>query len=202
MLDCLIFGDSIALGVGQARSGCEIAARVGITSATYLRTVFTTVPKIAASIVISLGVNDDPAASTLGNLRRLRADLQARQVTWLLPGLKEDARRAIQIVAAEHHDRLLDTRGVVGPDHLHPTGAGYRFLAASIGNDPRVEVARAAMATRPTLAANPPRFLPMVQVPAVPALLQGGFPFRTWVQTGLAPPRGFAFRAYPATATR
>jgi hypothetical protein len=202
MLDCLILGDSIALGVGQARSGCEVAARVGITSANYLHSVFTTVPKAAASIVISLGVNDDPAASTLDNLRQLRAGLQAGQVTWLLPGLKEDVRRAIQIVAAEHHDRLLDTRAVVGPDHLHPTGAGYRFLAASIGNDSRIKVAHATAATRPTLAANPPRFLPMVQVPAVPASLQGGFPFRTWVQTGLAPPRSFAFRTYPATATR
>ena len=130
MLECLILGDSIAVGVGQARPACQTAAKTGITSGAYIQTLFPGVPHRASNIVISLGVNDDPSMNTLDNLRRMRRELPGAQVTWLLPGLKDDVRRAIQTVAAENRDRTVDTRSQVGPDHLHPTTAGYRMVAA------------------------------------------------------------------------
>ena len=198
MLDCLILGDSLAVGVGQARPGCDVVARVGINSSAYLHTLFATVRKAASSVVISLGVNDDPAMNTLDNLRRLRTGLQATQVTWLLPGLKDNVRRAIQTVAAEHRDRLVDTKADAGADHLHPTAAGYRHIAAGTEASP-TELARAPSVFHPVFAANPPQFLPMLQVPAVHPSLQGGGLFRSWVPTGL---RSFAFRMYPAVVTR
>lgn len=129
MLDCLILGDSIAVGVGQARPVCETVAKTGITSGTYVRTVFAGVPRAAHTAVISLGVNDDPSMNTAENLRLLRRELRVERVVWLLPGLKDHVRRAIGTVAAEFGDRTLDTRSEVGPDHLHPTGVGYRVIA-------------------------------------------------------------------------
>ena len=196
MLDCLILGDSIAVGVGQARPACTVAARVGIGSGAYLRTMFPAVQKTADTAVISLGVNDSAGPDTLDNLRRLRVALQVRQVTWLLPGLKEDVRRAIQVVAAEHRDRLVDTRPQVGADHLHPTAAGYRLIAASAVGDATASggavVARLPVVFHPTVAINPPQFLPMLHVPPPHATLQDGGPFRRWL------PTGFAVRAAPA----
>lgn len=65
MLDCLILGDSIAVGVGQARPACTTSARVGITSGAFLQALYPAAPKSASDVVISLGVNDDATLDTL-----------------------------------------------------------------------------------------------------------------------------------------
>ncbi len=217
MLDCLILGDSIAVGVGQARPQCETAARVGIGSGAFVQTLFAAAPKAAGHVVISLGVNDGPTANTLEHLRSMRRQLHATDVTWLLPGLKEEIRSAIRTVAAENADRLVDTRTQVGPDHLHPTASGYRLIAAwtqgaeSHDSPPQrtasMAPAHSPVVFQPTLGpSNPPQFLPMVQVPTVRPSFQPGFPFRMWVPTGLtyaaAVPRTFAFRMFPAAVSR
>ena len=123
-VDCLILGDSIAVGIGQDRPACVTVARVGVTSSTFVQTLLRTAPTQARTIVISLGVNDGASAATADMLRRMRGSVTATRVTWLLPGPKEEVRRAIRTVAAEYGDRLIDTGGDLGPDHLHPTGAG------------------------------------------------------------------------------
>ena len=206
MTPCLILGDSIALGVGQVRLDCETTARVGISSSAYVRSMLASVHKTADAVVISLGVNDDPAAHTLDNLRRMRAELHARAVTWLLPGLKPNVREAIRSVAAENRDRVVDTRAEVGPDHLHPTAAGYRQIAAWTrdglpGMGGTIPIGLGApvlpIVVRPApLPVNPPRWLPMAQVPSVPPTLQQGARFRLWVPTGAAPqaPRTLTLR--------
>jgi len=136
MLDCLILGDSIAVGVGQAKPGCTTVAQTGIGSGTFLQTLFPAAPKTASHVIISLGVNDDPAAATLTNLRRLRSTVAAGRVTWLLPGLKEAVRRHIRTAAAERGDRVVDTLSQVGPDHLHPGRDGYRLIAGWVDGAP------------------------------------------------------------------
>ena len=186
MLDCLILGDSIAVGVAQMRPTCASAARVGINSSSFVATMLGAAGQSVASVVISLGVNDSPKMATLGNLRRLRNAVQAHQVTWLLPGLKDEVRAAIQTVAAEHRDRLVDTKPDVGPDHLHPSAAGYRLIAAATLGAASAPVAMAQMPAifHPAIALNPPQFLPMAHVPSSHPSLQDGFPFRRWVPAG------------------
>ena len=130
VLDCLILGDSIAVGIGQARPACTTMAQGGIGSAAFLQTLFPASPKAASRVVISLGVNDLASAATLANLRRLRSGVVSNQVTWLLPGLKEQVRQHIRTVAEEHGDRVVDTISQVGPDHLHPGREGYSRIAA------------------------------------------------------------------------
>jgi hypothetical protein len=96
------------------------------------------------AVVISLGVNDGDNIDTLTNLQELRARVSAPTVYWLLPGLKEDVRRAIRSVARDNGDRTIDTLPEVGRDHLHPNGTGYQRLAAqTLGGDSEVEVAYA-----------------------------------------------------------
>ena len=195
MLDCLILGDSIAVGVAQMRPACESAARVGINSSSFVTTMLGAAQRSVESVVISLGVNDGPAVATLSNLRRLRLGLQARQVTWLLPGLKDEVRTAIRTVAAEHGDRLVDTRPHVGADHLHPNATGYRLIAAATLGDvsPPVAVAQSPGLFHPAVALNPPQFLPMARIPGPHPSLQDGFPFRRWLPAGGVPAApGFA----------
>lgn len=130
LVPCLVIGDSIAVGVGQYLPECRTEARVGITSQQFIATLLS--PQEAGRVVISLGVNDGVAATTPRNLRTVRETVRGASVFWLLPAHHEYARVAIRRIAAEFGDRLIDSAPQVGPDGLHPTGAGYRTLAKQI----------------------------------------------------------------------
>src|SRR5258708_6466334 len=69
LLDCIVLGDSIAFGLGQARPDCEVVAVSGITSERYVQSFLTA--RRARTVVISLGVNDGAGVATADNLRRL-----------------------------------------------------------------------------------------------------------------------------------
>lgn len=127
MLDCLVLGDSIAVGVGQARPECEVVAVSGITSEHFVETLLGA--RAARVAVISLGVNDGEGMDTFANLRRLRATLTARTVYWLLPGINLRARDAVHAVARLYPDRLIDVAPLAGPDGVHPARSGYAVLA-------------------------------------------------------------------------
>ena len=216
MLDCLILGDSIAAGVGQARPGCVTVAKVGITSGTYMQTLFPTAPKAAETVVISLGVNDDPSMETLATLRKLRRAVQARHVVWLLPGLKDEVRRSIQTVAQEFADRTVDTKSQVGPDHLHPTGAGYRLIAswteqgapggsgslyASLPSRPFGPV-QTSLTHQVTVGVLPRIVVPGMGLRWQPMIGAGSI-YGSWPPANAPfaaiPPRDYAYRAVPTT---
>ena len=130
LLPCLVIGDSIALGVGEALPECRTEARVGITSKQFVHELLS--PQRANEVVISLGVNDGPSAYTIANLERVRDEVRGRTVYWLLPAHHDYARNAIRAVAARHGDRVIDCTPETGPDGLHPTGAGYRVLGSLV----------------------------------------------------------------------
>ncbi len=130
MLPCLVLGDSLAVGVGQTLPECRTEARVGMTARQFVHELSS--PQQADRVVISLGVNDGASAYTISNLLRVRENVRGRAVYWLLPAHHEYTRAAIQQVAARFGDWLIDCTPTVGPDGLHPTGAGYRRLGALI----------------------------------------------------------------------
>ena len=111
----------------MARPECLTIAKVGITSGAYVATMLE--PNDTQTLIVSLGANDDGSVATEDNLRELRRTVKAQSVIWLLPGLKDPQRAIIRDVARSYGDRLVDTRPQAGPDHLHPTGMGYRFIA-------------------------------------------------------------------------
>jgi lysophospholipase L1-like esterase len=125
-----VIGDSIAVGVGQYLPECRTEARVGITSGQFIQKLLS--PEEADRVVISLGVNDSLSIFTVSNLRRVRLTVHGQIVYWLLPAGHADARAAIEAVALQFGDRLIDAGTAVGPDGLHPTGSGYRALATSV----------------------------------------------------------------------
>jgi lysophospholipase L1-like esterase len=130
MVPCLILGDSLAVGVGQYRPECRTVAQTGITSGRYVQTLLTN--QAAQVAIISLGVNDGGDISTLTHLREVRSHVHADRVYWLLPGIKPNVRALVRQVAIEFDDFLVDTSYEAGPDHLHPSRDGYRFLARII----------------------------------------------------------------------
>jgi lysophospholipase L1-like esterase len=135
LFDCLVLGDSIAVGLGQVRPECAVVAISGITSERYVQTLLA--PRRARTVIISLGVNDGDGVSIIDNLRLLRRTIAADTVYWLLAGTNPRARDAARAVAALYRDRLIDVAPLAGPDHVHPNRAGYALLARETGGTRR-----------------------------------------------------------------
>jgi hypothetical protein len=165
LIPCAAIGDSIAVGVGQARPECVTTARVGITSGTYINSLLPLAEFGVDTTIISLGVNDGSGVDTLTNLRTVRNQVTSRVVYWLLPGLKDEVRADIRTVAAENGDRLIDTRPYVGRDHLHPNGAGYQQIASQSYGD-GAETAYAAAQPAPVEVAEAPAHFRVAGEPA------------------------------------
>ena len=132
MLECLIMGDSLAVGVGQIRTECVTLAKSGINSYDYVNRhlLHTKGNTQAKSIIISLGSNDTEKINTFEELDTLRQLVQADRVYWILPNIKETKRKAVLAVARKYNDHVIDARGVDrSPDAVHPTHNGYKELA-------------------------------------------------------------------------
>jgi lysophospholipase L1-like esterase len=132
MLECLILGDSLAVGVGQIRTECATYAKGGISSYDYVnRHVLHTQGNTSAkTVIISLGSNDTAKIKTLEELDTLRQIVNADRVYWIVPNIKEDKRRAVLAVADKYKDVVIDARKHdTSPDQVHPTYKGYKTIA-------------------------------------------------------------------------
>lgn len=132
MFDCLILGDSIAVGIASARPECQSIARVGWTSQRWNRDFLAVVESRSAEVVvISLGANDHSGISSEQELRKLRGKINAIHVFWISPGSerKPIPQAAIEKIAAEYGDTVVDRPVSMSPDGVHPTGRGYKELA-------------------------------------------------------------------------
>ena len=132
MLECLIIGDSLAVGVGQIRQECTTRAKSGINSYDYVNRhlLHTKGDTQAKNVIISLGSNDTEKMNTFEELDTLRQLVAADRVYWILPNIKETKRKAVLAVARKYNDHVIDARGVDrSPDAVHPTHNGYKELA-------------------------------------------------------------------------
>ena len=133
MIDCIIMGDSLAVGVGQIRKECVTYAKSGINSYDYVnRHVLHTngVDKQAKSVIISLGSNDTKNINTFEELDTLRQLVKADRVYWIVPAIKKDKQEAVWAVANKYHDSVINARNhELSPDKVHPTYKGYTSIA-------------------------------------------------------------------------
>jgi lysophospholipase L1-like esterase len=132
MLECLILGDSLAVGVGQIRKECATYAKSGITSYDYVNrhVLHTQGNTKATSIIISLGSNDTSKINTFEELDTLRQLVDADRVYWIVPNIKENKRRAVLAVADKYKDFVIDARQHdTSPDQVHPTYKGYKTIS-------------------------------------------------------------------------
>jgi len=133
MLECLIVGDSIAVGTHQFAPRCELQGRGGINTWQFNRMYpgrFT-----AQAVIISLGSNDHQHVKTRQELMSMRQRVQAQQVFWILPAgnLKasnvpiERIQEWVREIAQDHGDTVLPIRGLQ-KDGIHPSWSGYRDI--------------------------------------------------------------------------
>jgi lysophospholipase L1-like esterase len=127
MLECLIVGDSIAVGTATARPECVAYAKGGINSYQWLNKNIDKTPLIAKTVIISLGSNDHKYVKTESELQAIRELTKADRVYWILPAIKPDIQEIVRKVAAQYGDTVLPiTR--LQKDGVHPSWAGYKEL--------------------------------------------------------------------------
>ena len=129
MIECLIVGDSIAVGTAHFRPECAVMAKSGINSRDWNEQHYHDQLK-SDTVIISLGSNDLKTLNTFREIIALRSRIKARRVFWILPANKPQKVELIQMVAAEYKDTILPIPNV-SKDRVHPTVQGYRELANS-----------------------------------------------------------------------
>jgi lysophospholipase L1-like esterase len=137
MLECLILGDSIAVGVAQTRQECVLVGKGGINTWQFNKNYAEKI-KPAETVIISLGSNDHSRVHTFKELMSTRQRIEGHRVFWILPAgnLKasgvdiKDIQEMVKIIAKAFGDTVLPiTR--LQPDGIHPSSAGYKQLAES-----------------------------------------------------------------------
>jgi lysophospholipase L1-like esterase len=132
MLECLIIGDSIAVGVAQQRPECVSYSTGGLNTWQWNKKYS---DKVLASpaVIISLGTNDHYRVHTFKELSRMRASVTADRVFWILPPCNEkfckpDVNDIVKIIANSRGDTIISTNRLQ-KDAIHPSWAGYKELA-------------------------------------------------------------------------
>jgi lysophospholipase L1-like esterase len=128
MLDCLIVGDSIAVGTHQFKPECAVYAKGGINSKQWVDKNIKNMPLEAKTVIISLGSNDHKYIKTESELQTIRQLTKADRVYWILPAIKPDIQEIVKKVAAYYGDTVLPITSLQ-PDKVHPSWAGYKEIA-------------------------------------------------------------------------
>jgi lysophospholipase L1-like esterase len=135
MLECLIIGDSIAVGVAQQRPECVSYSTGGFNTWQWNKKY---PDKVLASpvVIISLGSNDHKHINTEAELLKMREKVRAQRVFWVLPAGNLKASEVniqwiqglVREIAGKYGDVVLPiTR--LQKDGIHPSWAGYKELA-------------------------------------------------------------------------
>ena len=83
MLDCLVVGDSIAVGTQQFAKECQLQGKGGINTWQFNRMYPGSF--YAETVIISLGSNDHQGVKTYDQLFEMRQRVGAKNVFWVLP---------------------------------------------------------------------------------------------------------------------
>lgn len=138
MMDCMVIGDSIAVGMQMYLRECKLKGKGGINSFQWNKMY--PVLQNTDVAVISLGTNDHAGVKTRQELEAMRAKVHARKVYWILPhGNKpasrvpiESLRLIVKSVAAEHGDVVINFDSAPARDRIHPSSRGYKEMVASV----------------------------------------------------------------------
>jgi hypothetical protein len=132
MLDCLILGDSIAVGTHKFKPECAVVARGGWNSWQFNRDYVAPQRQdfSAEVVLISLGSNDHKGVKTYNELYKLRERIKAQRVYWVLPNPKLFPKQAddVNLIAISFGDQIIKTDRYQ-PDQIHPSWAGYKEIA-------------------------------------------------------------------------
>jgi lysophospholipase L1-like esterase len=135
VIDCIVLGDSIAVGTQLQRYECVSYAKSGINSWQWNK-LHGDKNLTANTVIISLGTNDHKFVKTEKELLAMREKVNGKRVFWILPvgnspesGVAlHDIQTIIKNIAIKYGDIVLPITRVQS-DGIHPSWAGYRELA-------------------------------------------------------------------------
>lgn len=127
MIDCLIIGDSIAVGTHRERPECVRYATGGWSSQQWNKTYYHREMK-ASNVIISLGSNDLKGLDTREELLKTRSKFKESRVYWILPAIKPHKRQIVRDIAIQHGDTVIEIKSLQ-QDKVHPDRDGYRQIA-------------------------------------------------------------------------
>ena len=127
MLDCLILGDSIAVGTHSFRTECVAHAKGGWNSWQWNRD-YLNKDLTANTVIISLGSNDHKGVKTRQELVKMREKVKGQRVFWILPAIKPDIQNIVKEIAKDNNDVIL-TIPALQKDGVHPSWRGYKEIA-------------------------------------------------------------------------
>ena len=132
MIECLILGDSIAVGTATVRQECVSYSTGGFNTWQWNRK-YADKNLSATSVIISLGTNDHKGVNTERELMKMRNRIEAKQVYWIMPPCndrfcKQDINKIVETIARQFGDAIIRTDRVQR-DAIHPSWAGYKELA-------------------------------------------------------------------------
>jgi lysophospholipase L1-like esterase len=133
MLDCLIVGDSIAVGTKMFAPHCALQGRGGINTWQFNKMYNQSF--YAETVIISLGSNDHKGVKTYDELFEMRQRVGAKNVFWVLPAGNlpaggvpiEKIQSIVKELAAYYGDTVLPIRGLQA-DGIHPSWSGYKDI--------------------------------------------------------------------------
>jgi len=132
MIECLIIGDSIAVGTAMARPECVSYSKGGWNTWQWNKDYLSKAAgQPAKTVIISLGANDHAGVKTEKELRKMREAITGKRVFWIDPGKdrKPIPHDAMTKIAQEYGDIVLPRpKGHMSGDGIHPTGKGYKIL--------------------------------------------------------------------------
>lgn len=137
MLECLIIGDSIAVGTKMfAPTECVSYSKGGFNTWQWNKRWGTT-PLAAKTVVISLGTNDHKGVNTFKELSKVRYRIKSLKVVWIMPPCnakfcKPGVNKAVTEIAKSYGDTIIGTK-FVQPDGVHPSWRGYKQLVTFSG---------------------------------------------------------------------
>jgi lysophospholipase L1-like esterase len=132
MIDCIVLGDSIAVGTHLQRYECTSYSKGGINTWQWNKT-YGNSDLSAGTVIISLGTNDHKGVKTERELLEMRSKVKASKVFWIMPPCndkfcKPNVNKLVEAIAKAHGDSVIGTNRVQA-DGIHPSWAGYRELA-------------------------------------------------------------------------
>jgi hypothetical protein len=126
MLDCLILGDSIAVGTQMFKKECVLIAKGGINSWQFNQ-MYTNKEFNAESVIISLSTNDHKGVKTEKELIIMREKVHGKRVYWILPAVKPEMQEIVVKLAKKYGDVVLPITRLQA-DGIHPSWAGYKEI--------------------------------------------------------------------------
>jgi hypothetical protein len=134
MLECLILGDSIAVGTQQFAKHCELVGKGGINTWQWNQ-MYPRADLTAGTVIISLATNDHKYINTEAELIKMRERVKSQRVFWILPAGNLRASEVniqwiqglVREIAKRYGDTVLPINGLQR-DGIHPSWSGYKDI--------------------------------------------------------------------------